>query len=279
MPQDDLLVRTARFDSPERIPVRVSLSASCWRHYPHEVLFELMETHPLLFPGFDREGWHEPRLPPWRRVGRPYTDSWGCEWVTPEDGITGAVTRHPLTEWADLPAFVPPDPEHHDGWGAVDWATREEQLRRAAEAGAFTQGSLRHGHTFLTLTYICGYERTILAMADHDPGVDHVLEMIESFNAYTVRRFVGCGVRWMGYPEDLGMQVGPMLSPDHFRTFVKPVYKRLMQPARDSGCVIHMHSDGDIRDLLEDLLDCGIDVLNVQDLVNGVDWLEEHVKG
>ena len=40
-----------------------------------------------------------------------------------------------------------------------------------------------------------------------------------------------------------------------------------------------MHSDGDIRDLADDLLGCGIDALNLQDLVNGIDWIAAHLKG
>jgi uroporphyrinogen-III decarboxylase len=40
-----------------------------------------------------------------------------------------------------------------------------------------------------------------------------------------------------------------------------------------------MHSDGDIRELAEDLLEIGIDVLNIQDLVNGIDWIAANLKG
>ncbi len=34
-----------------------------------------------------------------------------------------------------------------------------------------------------------------------------------------------------------------------------------------------MHSDGDIRALADDLIGSGVDVLNLQDLVNGIDWI------
>ena len=40
-----------------------------------------------------------------------------------------------------------------------------------------------------------------------------------------------------------------------------------------------MHSDGDIRDLAEDIIAAGHDVLNLQDLVNGIDWIAENLKG
>jgi hypothetical protein len=40
-----------------------------------------------------------------------------------------------------------------------------------------------------------------------------------------------------------------------------------------------MHSDGNIRDLADDLVAGGVDVLNLQDLVNGVDWIAANLKG
>ena len=75
------------------------------------------------------------------------------------------------------------------------------------------------------------------------------------------------------------MQVGPMLSPDFFKTYIKPSYQRIMQPARDAGIPIHMHSDGDIRLLVDDIVDSGVDVINLQDLVNGIDWIAEKFRG
>ncbi len=50
-------------------------------------------------------------------------------------------------------------------------------------------------------------------------------------------------------------------------------------PARRAGCIVHMHSDGDIRLLMDDLLACGVEVFNLQDLVNGIDWIAEKLKG
>jgi uroporphyrinogen-III decarboxylase len=88
---------------------------------------------------------------------------------------------------------------------------------------------------------------------------------------------MGCDI--ITYAEDLGMQHGPMLRPDDFRRYIKPSYKRLMQPAREAGLLIHMHSDGDIRLLLDDLIENGVDVMNLQDLVNGIEFIKEKLKG
>ena len=83
------------------------------------------------------------------------------------------------------------------------------------------------------------------------------------------------GIDQMSYAEDLGMQVGPMTTRDLFRKYIKPSYKRLMKPALDKDIIIHMHSDGDIRDLADDLIDSGVQIVNMQDLVNGIDWIAD----
>lgn len=40
-----------------------------------------------------------------------------------------------------------------------------------------------------------------------------------------------------------------------------------------------MHSDGDIRALADDLVDSGVEILNLQDRVNGIDWIAQRFRG
>ncbi|MGC9347119.1 MAG: uroporphyrinogen decarboxylase family protein [Anaerolineae bacterium] len=278
--RDKDVLRAVRFEYPEAIPMHMSVSNACWHHYPQDVLQALILEHPLLFPDYvERPLPIEPDYAPWRIAARRHTDSWECVWETVEDGITGAVVKPALPTWTSFDAYQPPDPAHHNGWTPIDWVGEAERVRAARRAGRLSRGSLRHGHTFLTLSYMRGYEALLFDMADEDPRLERLLEMVETFNLGLVERYIDLGVDWMGYPEDLGMQWGPMLSPAQFRKYIKPVYRRLMAPARAAGCVIHMHSDGDVRALAEDLLDCGVDVLNIQDLVNGVDWIADHLVG
>lgn len=278
-PRDNLL-RAVRFERPDYIPMRFVLNASCWHHYPQEALVELMLAHPFLFPGYQPP--KLPYTPCYNQIARrdePYTDSWGCRWETADNGISGAVARHPLADAAALATYTPPDPATTSGCFPLDWEQIAERHARCLASGEFTSGGLEHGHTFLRLTYIRGYENVLYDMNDDAPILHRLLEMIEAFNADHVRRHLALGVDWMSYPEDLGMQVGPMLSPVHFRRYIKPIYQRLMQPARDAGCIVHMHSDGDIRTLVDDLIDGGVEVINLQDLVNGIDWIAAKFAG
>ncbi len=272
--------RAVQFETPESIPMSFHINGACWHHYPAGALEALMASHPRLFPDFDGGARTAPRrYSPNARAGEPYTDPWGCVWETTDDGVTGTVTGHPLADWAAFDDFRPPDPEVTNGRFPEDWTRVGERFRRTKAAGGMPMGGLPHGHTFLTLCDLRGYENLMFDMADEDPRLGRLIEMVEQFNLAVIRRYIDFGAEQISYPEDLGMQVGPMLSPEHFGKYIKPVYQRMMTPAREAGCLVHMHSDGDIRTLADDLIDGGVAILNLQDLVNGIDWIAENLAG
>lgn len=274
------MLRAIRFESPEYIPMVFHINPACWHHYDQEMLKDFMESHPILFPGYIRpKGEIKPAYALNARSQAAYTDPWRCTWQTTDNGITGSVHDHPLSDWAGLKSYTPPDPGKTDGTFPLDWGKIETEVEQRRAEGKFVSGELPHGHTFLRLQDIRGYENLLIDMIDHEPRLSRLIAMVEEFNLEYVRRWMRLKPDMMSYPEDLGMQVGPMLSPDCFREYIKPVYQRLMKPARDFGCIVHMHSDGDIRMLVDDLIDGGVDVINLQDLVNGIEWIADKFAG
>ena len=274
-------IRAVRFERPDHIPMIFAINASCWHHYPKEALWDLMEEHKLLFPNFERpdDAW-KPKYALVARKDEPYTDTMGCTWVTSDDGITGTVHGHPLADWSAFgTTWKIPDPNTTNGLYAVDWDAKEKQWAQIKANGGTFNGGLRHGHTFLQLCDLRGYENLLCDMLDEEPLLDELIEQLTEFNLAIVNRCIKNGCSSMSYPEDLGMQVGPMLSPDMFRRYIKPAYSKIMQPARDAGIPIHMHSDGDIRTLVDDIVGSGVEVINLQDLVNGIDWIAEKFRG
>lgn len=278
-PRENLL-RAIRFEAPDHIPMQFVINASCWHHYDPAALLDLMESHPLLFPGFRRPaGEVRAGLLPNARAGAPYADPWGCVWTTTDDGIVGTVHDSPLRSWDNFGAYRAPDPAITDGLSPIDWARVGSDLAAAKGRGELAIASFPHGHTFLRLQDLRGYENLLLDMADDHPDLPRLIGMVSGFNLGCVRRWLGLGPDMLQYPEDLGMQVGPMLPAGLFRKYIKPIYQRLMAPARESGVIVHMHSDGDIRTLIDDILDCGVEVINLQDLVNGIDWIAKRLAG
>ena len=270
--------RAVRFENPDYIPMTFHINPSCWQYYPQEALQELMTGHPLLFPGYKPARTVQPVFSPVQQKDHPYVDPWGCLWETSTDGITGSVTKHPLADWSAFKTYVPPDPEKTDGLVPISWKQVSSEMSDGRKNGLAIAG-LRHGHSFLQLCDIRGYENLMFDMADDEPNLVKLIGMVEDFNLALVKRYIAAGAEWISYPEDLGMQNGPMISPDFFRRYIKPIYQRIIAPAREEGCIVHMHSDGDIRLLVDDLVEGGVEVVNLQDLVNGIDWIAGKLAG
>ena len=281
----DNTLRAILFQSPAYIPVRYSINASYYFTNDPEDVLDFQARHPMLFPGFVRpeRGAFLPEfkknLPLVARKDEPFVDDFGCTWETNFDGMTGLVTRHPLENPENFATYTFPDPEICMGIGPIDWNAERRRIVAAKAAGQLTSGNLRHGHTFLQLTDICGYETFLYAMTDEEPFLEPLIQGITDFNCAIIQKYIDMDVDMIAIPEDLGMQHGPMITPENFRRWIKPSYQRMMDIARSAGKIVHMNSDGDIRSLVDDIIEGGCQVINLQDLVNGIDWIAERFRG
>ena len=280
MTERENYIRAARFGGPERIPVFFAVNAACYFEYDQDFLFGEMERHRRLFPGFVRpKGKYVPELSDFCRTGKVSYDAFGCGWETTTDGLLGTVVEHPLADLSALRGYRFPDPRRTTGIANIDWEEEKARLRKIRAKGELVCAGLRHGHTFLQMCDIRGYDNFIFDMMDDEPYLRPFLDRLTEFNLFIVDHYMEIGTDVFQIPEDLGMQRGPMLSAENFAEYILPCYRRLAEHVRKGGALIHMHSDGDICALADGLLDLGIDILNVQDLVNGLEWIRKNLKG
>lgn len=59
--------------------------------------------------------------------------------------------------------------------------------------------------------------------------------------------------------SDFGFNEGPFISPDMFAEFVTPYFARIVEAIHDLGLKVILHSDGDLRLILEQIVSAGID--------------------
>jgi uroporphyrinogen decarboxylase len=62
--------------------------------------------------------------------------------------------------------------------------------------------------------------------------------------------------------DDYGYKKGLFMSPNNYRLYVFPWLKRICNVAHKNDCKIFLHSDGDILEIFEDIINCGVDVIN-----------------
>lgn len=89
------------------------------------------------------------------------------------------------------------------------------------------------------------------------------------------------GVDCVQISDDWGSTNGLLISPNDFRTFFVPYFKRLVQGIKEYGIPVIMHNDGRIWDILDDLVECGINGLNPVERAAGMDLkiVKERYKG
>ena len=273
-------LRTATFQGGEWIPTYVSISPASWMQLRGD-LEDVLGRHPILFPGFEKgqrdyERWE---YGPVYREGERFTDAWGCVWDNAWGGLEGQVVEHPLAEWSALERYRAPDPMVAGDRGPARWDAERERMARARAEGWLAQADLPHGFLLMRLWYLRGFEQMMADLAEGPPELSRLIGLVLDHNRRIVQEYLAMGVEVMGFGEDLGTQTASIISPATFRKWVAQAYRELMQPCRQAGVHVYQHSDGHIMDLVEEMIGCGVTILNPQDLVNGIDNLARHVKG
>lgn len=286
MTHKENFLRAWRRQGPRWIPIAAGLPYLDWPTFGYDVeeLEAVCLSHPILFPGFEKGNLKrahemvEERFPD-LVAGKPYTDAWGCLWETPYTGMVGAVTVHPLEDWSSFSSLKIPDETITDGVRAIDWEILSTHAHLAKEHGGLFGCGLPHGHTFLRVQDLRGYENLLMDFADEEPLIDELLDVVTDFNLKLIRRFIDLQPDFISIPEDLGMQNSPMITPEDFNRYIAPRYNKLTKPVKEAGILVHEHSDGYILPLMDDIIKMGGDVINLQDLVNGIDNIAKYLKG
>jgi len=262
--------RNASFEGHEWIPAGIYISQASWNEQGEEIE-RICLAHPTIFGGF-RKGQVE--FDPYGdgNAGRSWVDEWGCGWRAELDGLTGVVVDSPLADWAAFETWRPPKPP------ALD-EKKLAELRRAPGRGQVAVGNLGHGFFFMRLYYLRGFDNFMMDVASGDARLDALVEIVERYNEVIVRQYVDAGIDLLDGGDDLGTQISSMLGPKHFRRYLLGGYKRLFSPAREAGAHVHLHSDGYVMDIMDEIIECGVTIVNPQDLVNGIDELASLVKG
>lgn len=82
-------------------------------------------------------------------------------------------------------------------------------------------------------------------------------------------------VDYVYFPEDISYKGGSMISPQTFREFLMPNYKKLTNFFRENGIVnIMMDSDGDVLDLIPLWLESGMTGITPCEVASGMDVVE-----
>ncbi len=112
---------------------------------------------------------------------------------------------------------------------------------------------------------IRGMEQTLVDLASDDPAGLLFIERKMAVLLEVSERFLAAaegGVDLWLMGDDLGTQIGPLVSLDLFRRNIRPHYEKFMEVARRHKVAVMMHSCGSSSWAYEEFIDLGIAVVD-----------------
>jgi uroporphyrinogen decarboxylase len=114
-------------------------------------------------------------------------------------------------------------------------------------------------------TFLRSIEQMLVDLAAAPDIADFLMDRFTDFYvAYFDRMFAAAPgqIDLLRIADDLGMQHGLLISPQHFDRFFAPRLKRLVDMAHAHGVKVMFHSCGAIVPLIDRIIDLGVDVLD-----------------
>jgi len=184
--------------------------------------------------------------------GSRATDEFGVVWSTSE--IDRGAPVGPCITVPELAGYTFPDPaapyrfEHLDEWCRQN-------------ARHFT--ILAVGDLWERATFMCGMERLLVYVATERDFVEALLDGITDYILQTMHilfeRFVFDGIF---LSDDYGTQKSMLINPGTWRQLVKPRLARIFAKAKSAGKAVMLHSCGNVRAVVGDLVALGLDILH-----------------
>ncbi len=118
-------------------------------------------------------------------------------------------------------------------------------------------------------------------MADILEAPDFVEELIIKSAEYVkkqARRAAELGAEIIMTGDDIATNTGLLFSPAHFRKLFLPHYRDLVSYIKSLGLYVIKHTDGNISDVAQDIVDAGIDCLDPIDPLGGLSLSEMRAK-
>jgi len=273
----DNYLRAVEFRDPEYIPCRIGALWPLWNTH-REKMESIALKHPLVFPGFKPGNIKYGEKTGILRSNKVITDPLGCVWSFLIEGFQGQVVKHPLEDWKSMKGFKLPDPEKGIPVEGVDrltpWETILEALDKARSSGELVTAGMPHGFFFQRLYYLRGYTKLLRDFMAKPPEIYALVEALTEYNLKLLELFLNSGrLDVVSFGDDLGTQQRMPISPKTFREFIFPSYHRIFQMARLKGVHVRLHSDGHVIEVAGQLIEAGVDILNIQDRVNGLETI------
>lgn len=226
------------------------------------VTFEKPDRLPLRFDALGLSDVHVAR---WNQIGtgnknlHETLDEWGCMWKRSEMQNMGQVKGHPLADWSALEHYRWPDPD-----SPAFFEGMEERFNGSEGKYVLTDIFML---LFERMQALHGFENTLTDLYTEREKIEGLADRIVEFDIRMIENIAarfGGAIQGLSFTDDWGTQQDVIISPRMWRSFFAPRYKRIFDAIHAAGWHVWMHSCGKINNILDPLIEVGVNVINLQ---------------
>jgi uroporphyrinogen decarboxylase len=192
-----------------------------------------------------------------------YIDEWGGRRQITGESID-VITESPIRDIRDHSKFRFPDPH-----ASHRFKTLQKAVERFGESRAVI---LNVRDIFSDIRDLVGYENALIALlADQESYselVDRVIEYNRTLAQIARDKF---RINILATTDDIADARGLICGPDLYFSFLGPKFREAVRGFKEMGYYCIKHCDGNVMEVLEYWIDCGVDCIDPIDPNGGMD--------
>jgi len=182
-----------------------------------------------------------------------YTDEFNIEWdLSGVDKDIGFVAEHPLKNAGEIYAYDPPGVDEAFIRNACENLVNNKKDNLAIASVGFT--------IFERGWSLCGMEDLLCYMLIEPEAVDALFDKLLAYSMRKTQIVLEYDIDGIIFGDDWGRQKGLIMGAPLWRRLIKPRVKTMYAAVKAKNKIVMQHSCGDNSDILNDLIEIGLDV-------------------
>jgi uroporphyrinogen decarboxylase len=174
-----------------------------------------------------------------------------------------SAVSHPIDDPEDLSSYVMPDPDDD-----AIYATLQRSIDKIGHEKAVI-GRVRDVFSFPR--DVLGFENMLADFYEEPDLISDLMEMSMEYSLRVAANMKAMGVEVIGCLDDIADARGLFMGPKIYREQILPHFKKFISGCHSIGLKVIKHSDGNLNEVISDLIDAGIDGLDPIDPMGNMD--------
>jgi uroporphyrinogen decarboxylase len=170
---------------------------------------------------------------------------------------------YPIKTYDDLKTYQPPDPNLPQRLGNLKRVVNQYKGEKAI---IFAQRA-----SFMWSAYIRGMDNLLVDFLSAPDFAHELLDKVLDVHIKSVINAIKAGADTILLVDDYASNQGLLFSPVIFKDFILPRLKKIIQVIHENGAKVIKHSDGNVLQIIDMLIEAGIDGLHPIDPIAGMD--------